>query len=439
MNFKKWLISEEIYPQNKTATVYHRTGINNVSNLLKSDFRSGTGCLYGCGLYTTFALDSQFAGYMDQYGDTLVKFKVSKLDDYLIVHKSVARQLLGEKYKISDQFNKFGVASKIEPQDLELFDDLQDKEKFSSLVLQQIYSRYPTILENLKGAIYYGSNDGYCLLKYPPVEDGTVEMLGFAQASVGDSAKQKQLENNEGWIKLSGGVSIKDLRKLPSEERKKRVADFYDLETDEEIINYVKSNQPILDDDHFVTKITIADRVVPFMSAELLEGLIRNARIKSLLLKSRLPQKVLQTIINKVDPMYAKNIAREIALFADDPVSLANQVVKNFMTKYPSNKLDIFFTEMLEYAKPKNAVAMINMFLNSGLKIEEPQAIMILRRTPTDNQVAMLKYLLKNHGERDWSHDKILFAMKDKEATKQIMHDMLGGPPPGENYYDELF
>ncbi len=107
MNFKKWLISEEIYPQNKTATVYHRTSKQSVANLLKSDFRSGTGCLYGCGLYTTFALDSQFAEYMDQYGDTLVKFKASKLDDYLIVHKSVARQLLGEKYKISDQLKMF--------------------------------------------------------------------------------------------------------------------------------------------------------------------------------------------------------------------------------------------------------------------------------------------------------------------------------------------
>jgi hypothetical protein len=439
MNFKKWLISEEIYPQNKTATVYHRTSKQSVANLLKSDFRSGTGCLYGCGLYTTFALDSQFAEYMDQYGDTLVKFKASKLDDYLIVHKSVARQLLGEKYKISDQLKKFGVASEVKPEDLELFDDLQEKQKFSSITLQQIYSKYPTMVEKLKGVIYYGSNDGYCLLKYPPVEDGTIEMLGFAQALVDDSEKRKQLENNQGWIKLSGGLSIKDLRKLPSEERKKRVVDFYDLETDEEIINYIKSNQPILDDDHFVTKITIADRIVPYMSTEAFEYLIANNSINTLLQKSRIPQKVLQTIINKVDPMYAKNLAKEIAYFADDPVSLADQVIKNFVAKYPSNKLDNFFTEIIGYAKPKHTTNIINMLINSGIEIEEQLAMQILRRTPNDNQVEMLKYLLKKYGTRNWSHEKILFVMKDKETTKQILHDMLGGPPPGANYYDDLF
>lgn len=439
MNFKKWLISEEIYPQNKTATVYHRTEIRNVPNLLKNDFKTGKGCLYGCGLYTTFSIDSQFAGYMDQYGDTLVKFKATNLDEYLIVHKSVARQLLGEKYKVSDQLKKFGIASKMEPQDLELFDELQEKEKFSSMVLQQIYSKYPTIVESLKGAIYYGSNDGYCLIKYPPVEDGTIQMLGFAQVSVDNLEKKKQLENNKGWVKETGGISIKDVRKLPREERKIKVPDFYDLEEDSDIIKYISSGQPVLDEDHFVTKITIADRVVPYMNAELLESLISYNQISNLLGKARVPQKVLQTIINKVDPMYAKNMAREIVKHADDPVSLVNQLIKNFVAKYPSNKLDIFFTEILEYAKPKHATAIINMFLNSGIEIEEPQGLQILKRTPNDNQLEMLKYLLKNHEKRNWSHEKILFAMKDKEATKQILHDMRGAPAPGRSYYDELF
>jgi hypothetical protein len=132
-------------------------------------------------------------------------------------------------------------------------------------------------------------------------------------------------------------------------------------------------------------------------------------------------------------------LAKEIAYFADDPVSLADQVIKNFVAKYPSNKLDNFFTEIIGYAKPKHTANIINMFINSGIEIEEPLAMQILRRTPNDNQVEMLKYLLKKYGTRNWSHEKILFVMKDKETTKQILHDMLGGPPPGENYYDDLF
>ena len=68
-----------------------------------------------------------------------------------------------------------------------------------------------------------------------------------------------------------------------------------------------------------------------------------------------------------------------------------------------------------------------------------PLGLQILKRTPNDNQLEMLKYLLKNHEKRNWSHEKILFAMKDKEATKQILHDMRGAPAPGRSYYDELF
>ena len=59
MNFKQWLLSEEIFPQNNTATVYHRTkSVDSVSNMLTQGFRIGEGCLYGCGLYTTFDINS---------------------------------------------------------------------------------------------------------------------------------------------------------------------------------------------------------------------------------------------------------------------------------------------------------------------------------------------------------------------------------------------
>ena len=100
MNFKHWLISEEIFP-NKTATVYHRTcqncdedkSIKSVSSILTSDYKVGKGCYYGCGLYTTFAIKSQFTNYMQTYGKAVVKFKVEELDKYLIFQLSELTQL----------------------------------------------------------------------------------------------------------------------------------------------------------------------------------------------------------------------------------------------------------------------------------------------------------------------------------------------------------
>jgi len=51
MNFKKWILSEEIFP-NKNATVYHRTcggcneyrSIKAVSGILTNNYKIGDGC-----------------------------------------------------------------------------------------------------------------------------------------------------------------------------------------------------------------------------------------------------------------------------------------------------------------------------------------------------------------------------------------------------------
>ena len=102
MNFKQWLLSEEIFPQNNTATVYHRTkSVDSVSNMLTQGFRIGEGCLYGCGLYTTFDINSQFTDYMDTYGNYVTKWKVTGLDKYLIFQLQVAKSIHKENFSIS--------------------------------------------------------------------------------------------------------------------------------------------------------------------------------------------------------------------------------------------------------------------------------------------------------------------------------------------------
>ena len=424
MNFKKWLISEEIYPQNKTATVYHRTETENVPTLLKTDFRVGKGCLYGCGLYTTFSIDSQFSKYMDQYGESVVKFKATNLDDYLIVHKSVAKQLLGEEYKVSDQIKKFGLESKFKPEDLERYDDLQEKSKYSSLVLQFMYAEYPLVLESLKGAIYYGANDGYCLLKYPPIEDGTITMLGFAQAPANDLNKKNELENNIGWTKSTPTMSIKDLRKLPADRRSQEMIDFYDIEEDRDFIKYLKNNQVVPDEDHLVTKISAPDRVVPYMSKDLLEKLVNDGYVGRILENSIVPNKVLQIFLNKINPTHVLKLTKQIIRFADDAMPILNQMMQGFEENIP----DSFIEDLLWWSKPKNTEATNNLILNSNYQLNGKQAKKILERTPAEKQPETLKYLLKKYNMSQSDRQVLASGMRDKKEGERIISDLYGAP-----------
>ena len=130
MNFKQWLLNEDVW-QNNTATVFHRTckhcneedSIKAVSGILTSDFKTGSGfgCMYGCGLYTTLSLESQFTDTMFRYGKAVVKFKATELDKYLIFQLSLAKQIHGKDYKISDQLKKLGVLDKVDQNGLKYY------------------------------------------------------------------------------------------------------------------------------------------------------------------------------------------------------------------------------------------------------------------------------------------------------------------------------
>ena len=227
MNFKNWLLSEEIFP-NKTATVYHRTrDIQSIERILHTGFKPGGGCTYGCGLYTTFDLKSQFSPNMQGYGSYIVKFKATNLDKYLITSLSVAKYILGKNYKISDQLKKLGPPILGGPSpvtkhplplrlmdSLEEYDKIQESSQYSSDLASKIYKDNKWI-ENLNGIIYNGRQDGYCLVKYEPVNDGIV-MLGYTEASTSsdessDENKYKDLLNNKGWITVAPAGKIKSL------------------------------------------------------------------------------------------------------------------------------------------------------------------------------------------------------------------------------------
>ena len=223
MNFKKWLLSEDIW-QGNTATVFHRTkSVKDVSGVLTSDYKTGAGCMYGCGLYTTFALESQFSSYMYRYGHAVIKFKVIGLDKYLIFQLSVAKQIHGEDYKISSQFKKLGLLNKpnVDESKLKEYDERQEKENYSSTLAREFYEQNKWIEKSVKGIIYYGGNDGYCLVKYEPVQDGTITMLGYAVADVDNQQKMEELKSNIGWITSTEKAKIKYIYSLPNDQKSK--------------------------------------------------------------------------------------------------------------------------------------------------------------------------------------------------------------------------
>jgi hypothetical protein len=222
MSFKNWLFTEELFP-NKTATVFHRTtDLGKIEKMLESGFKPGGGCMYGCGLYTTFDLKSQFYSGMTVYGQYIVKFKVENLMDYIITPISVAKYVLKDKYRISDQLKRFGEKllgrSPVTGDSLPMrttdslaeYDKLQAESQYSSDLAKRLYYDNKVWIEKSAGIIYNGRQDGYCLVKYQPTNEG-VTMLGYAHAPVSDLSQYKTLNANKGWTTNSRGGKIKSL------------------------------------------------------------------------------------------------------------------------------------------------------------------------------------------------------------------------------------
>lgn len=213
MNFAQWLLNEEIYFQNNTAVIYHRTSnLGTVSSMLSEIFKAGgkNGCALGCGLYGVTDLNYQFDIYVQDYGKYITKWKITGLNEFLILIKDQAAKIHGIDSPVSKQLQKLGV--------------LEDWKKVAGESWQNILAKYDEqpsykfledypdwVEKNLKGAVYYDSRFGICVLKYPPVEEG-VTFLAYAEAPVtGDKATDKNTMANLQWQKEMFGTSVKSL------------------------------------------------------------------------------------------------------------------------------------------------------------------------------------------------------------------------------------
>jgi len=168
------LIQEELYYQNNTATLFHRTSkIENIDKILKTGWGAGSGRTYGEGVYTTYILNDQFQSYMGRYGDVLVKFKYTGLDNLLCFSSDVAYKVHGKNYLLIDQIKKLVPDNKLTEDDLLVIESLQktaDKATYSSEAAYEFVrtSFFPELHAKINGIEYNGSHDGHCVVIYPP-------------------------------------------------------------------------------------------------------------------------------------------------------------------------------------------------------------------------------------------------------------------------------
>lgn len=341
MNFKNWLITEEIWPNNIT-TVYHRTNPEHIDNILSTGWRVGSGAMYGSGLYTTLSIESQFTKYMeDSYGKTILKFKVTDINQYIICQKNIAQQVLGQNYKISQQLEKLNLSELYTQEQIEKFDLMMETVKYSADLAKKMFESNKSLDEKVKGIIYYGSNDGYCLVKYQPIEDGTIKLLGYANdVKSTDTKKMIELQTNckknkhgkceNPWTTSTNKIAVKSLFGSKKSDKKDYVAK-PKYKTDD--IESVKSDSMI--------KFLIQNNKVDFNGWEIWHLLSDVAKDKDEIAKAIIKNKKELDTNNIVSLLYAAVNKEEIAKLIGpvDMAKLKDQDVLFLLQENPKEEM----------------------------------------------------------------------------------------------------
>jgi hypothetical protein len=209
MNFKKWFIlSEELYTQNNTATVFHRTkSFDFVQQMMNGGFTAGGGDYHGPGLYTTYTLEGTTnLGY----GPYVVKLKVKNLKNYFVLEPDVAQQIHGDNWKLKDQARILELTLKLTDEQWEKYQKISESGKFGSAAASQaLKSDGHKLWEHgCKGIVYNGEQDGKCICVYAPYEG--LQFLAYAHAETPTTVDF--IEKN--WVKSSKDVSIRSISDL---------------------------------------------------------------------------------------------------------------------------------------------------------------------------------------------------------------------------------
>jgi hypothetical protein len=246
--FKQWLLTEEIDSNGKTAIVYHRTDeIENALSILqhgsKSDYDKDDPMLskypmlsnfdkrfQPTSMFFVFDLESTM-GKAETYGNAIIKFKITDLDKYLVFHTNMAKRIHGDNYKLSDQLRKFKISQKFTQNYLDDIDEKLITNQYNHITdVSPFFYENEWIQSKIKGVIYWGYDDGYCLLKFRPVNDGTITMIGYATDPHKDLEKDgiiksknrmKDLEKSQNWTTSTDIAKFKSIDKTPYGQREK--------------------------------------------------------------------------------------------------------------------------------------------------------------------------------------------------------------------------
>jgi hypothetical protein len=235
MNFKSWFIlSEELYLQNNTATIFHRTkSFEKVQQMMNGGFTAGGGAFHGPGLYTTYTLKGTTnLGY----GPYVVKLKVNNLKNYFVLEPDIAQQIHGDKWKLKDQAKILKLKLKLTAKQWQKYQEISESGDFGSAAASKALKDDGHFLweHGCKGIIYNGAQDGKCICVYAPYED--LQFLAYAYAPAPTTVDF--IEKN--WVKSGKGVSIRSISDLKFPEDtgigSTSVKKQYELENPEKVI-----------------------------------------------------------------------------------------------------------------------------------------------------------------------------------------------------------
>ncbi len=166
-------LTEELYFQNDTATLFHRTRLelDKISQILNSGWSDSGSGLYGRGIYTTYKIDQQFTGKMSGYGDRLLKFKRTTLKNIIFFSEKLAKKVHPDGPSLKDQFNKIYPKHRITDAEFEDYQKQVESSVYSADVAKRVYDDHPDIAMHVPGIEYFGRQDGPCMLIYPPAKD----------------------------------------------------------------------------------------------------------------------------------------------------------------------------------------------------------------------------------------------------------------------------
>ena len=427
MKFKSWFIlSEELYLQNNTATIFHRTkSFDFVQQMMNGGFTAGTGDYHGPGLYTTYTLEGTTnLGY----GPYVVKLKVNNLKNYFVLEPDIAKQIHGNNWKLKDQARTLKLKLKLTAKQWEFYQKISENGEFGSATASRALKQDGHKLwENgCKGIIYNGSNDGKCICVYAPYEG--LQFLAYAHAPTPTTVDF--IERN--WVKSSKDVSIRSISDLKFPKGtgigSASVEKPYELPNpeDEEVLPSDVLSNIVVDfekNNYSKLKFYIMRNK---LSGKDVYNLINHAKYFSE--EEKMARILGQNNINKLNGYY---ISRLIHYAYDDKEKMATILGQNNIDKLDGDNVEY----LLEYGRLSEGIILKILGQNNINKLDGDNVYRLIKYT--DNRDQMATILGQNNIDKISSGNIsfLLSSANDKVQMARILGQENINKLTGDNVY----